>query len=76
MEDTQEKLDNTVRITIALPLALSIKLEADKQITNDSRSSWIRKAIEEKLSRAKDELSVQDKVKFLEEKVAKLEGIK
>ena len=76
MEDTQEKLDNTVRITIALPLALSIKLEADKQITNDSRSSWIRKAIEEKLCRAKDELSVQDKVKFLEEKVAKLEGIK
>jgi hypothetical protein len=70
--EQNEKLENAVRVTIVLPLSLSIKLEADKQSTNDSRSSWIRKAIEEKLSRVKEGLSVQDELKFLKEEVKKL----
>ena len=72
INDQTEKLENNIRVTIVLPLSLSIKLEVDKQSTNDSRSSWIRKAIEEKLSRAKEEISVQDELKFLKEEVKKL----
>ena len=82
MTDTQmagttndEKLENTVRVTIALPLSLSIKLEADKQVTNDSRSGWIRKAIEEKLAKTK-EPSLQDELKLLKEEMEKLKGNK
>lgn len=73
-EKQNQKLDNTVRFTIAIPLALSIKLEAQKQTTNESRSGWIRKAIEEKLSRAREEVSVHDELTLLREEIEKLKN--
>lgn len=44
----EEKLDNLVRWTITMPLSLAIKIDIERKATNDTKSSWIRKALEEK----------------------------
>lgn len=69
----EEKLDNLVRWTITMPLSLAIKIDIERKATNDTKSSWIRKALEEKtLNQKNDNI---DK-KILEKLTTEIEELK
>lgn len=69
----EEKLDNLVRWTITIPLSLAIKIDIERKATNDTKSSWIRKALEEKtLNQKNDNI---DK-KILEKLTTEIEELK
>lgn len=63
--ETEEKLDNVVRWTITLPIATSINVEIERKNSNDSKSSWIKSAIEEKLKRIKDKEEAKNELKSI-----------
>ena len=64
-KEDEEKLDNVVRWTITLPIATSISIEIERKNSNDSKSSWIKSAIEEKLKRIKDKEEDENELKLI-----------
>jgi len=63
--ETEEKLDNVVRWTITLPIATSINVDIERKNSNDSKSSWVKSAIEEKLKRIKDKEEAKNELKSI-----------
>lgn len=60
-EKKEEKLEKTVRWTITLPLSMSIKIDIMRKATNDTKSSWIRKAINKSFLGEKTEFKSKNK---------------
>lgn len=73
--EDQDKLDNIVRWTITLPIALSISVDIERKNSKDSKSSWIKSAIEEKLKRIKEEEEAKNEIKTLREEVSLLKDL-
>ena len=67
--ENEEKLDNVVRWTITLPIAASIGVDIERKNSNDSKSGWIKSAIEEKLKRIKDEETSKNELKTIGEDI-------
>lgn len=65
MTEYEEKLDNVVRWTITLPIATSISVEIERKNSNDSKSSWVKSAIEEKLKKIKDKEEAKNELKLI-----------
>jgi len=74
----QEKLENMIRWTIALPLSLAIKVDIERKASNDTKSSWIRKAIEQSLDNTKNSTKnntleiLLDEINSLKQEIKKL----
>lgn len=64
-KENEEKLDNVVRWTITLPIATSINVEIERKNSNDSKSSWVKSAIEEKLKRIKDKEEAKNELRSI-----------
>lgn len=74
-EETEDKLDNIVRWTIVLPIALSISVDIERKNSNDSKSSWIKSAIEEKLKKIKEEEEAKNEIKYIKEDVSLIKNL-
>jgi len=66
----EEKFDNVVRWTITLPISTSISVEIDRKNSNDSKSSWVKSAIEEKLKRIKETEEDKNELKTISSEIS------
>lgn len=69
MDENEEKLENVVRWTITLPIALSINVDIERKNSKESKSSWVKSAIEEKLMRIKEEEEEKKGLKTISEDI-------